>query len=77
MSENLETTNPSSPSSCRLYHCYRQYDNLICKLVEGDYIPLYTPYTDIVCIEQYLPTCMDKLLLKYHYLPKNVYKGWR
>jgi len=71
-----EITNPSSPT-CRLYHCYKQYDDLVCKLVHGEHIPLHSPYTDIICIEPFLPPCMDYFLLKYNYIPKNVYRGWR
>lgn len=61
-----------SNPSCRIYHCYREWDDLICKLAPSPDTRLDAPYTDKMCVKQSIPQALDPVILAYKCIPKHV-----
>jgi hypothetical protein len=61
-----------SKPSCRIYHCYREWDHLICKPIPFPDTRLHEPYTDVMCVKQSIPQALDPMILAYKCIPRHV-----
>ena len=59
--------------TCRVYHCYREWNEMICKPVAHPDVPLHAPYTDAYCVREGIPLCLDKWILHYQSLPSHIH----
>lgn len=58
---------------CRYYHCYQEWNELICKSVFYRDSILIPPYTEIRCVRRNIPPCLDKWVLHIQSIPSRVY----
>lgn len=61
-----------SNSSCRIYHCYHEWDRLICKSVPSSDTELHEPYTNTMCVKKSIPQAFDPIILAYKCIPSHV-----
>lgn len=67
--------NPPPPphESYRYYHCREDWNDLHCKKVSGPSVMPTEDYTKLIAIKSYIPERLDKIVLKYKWIPDRVF----
>ena len=64
---------PEDDSSYRFYHCHLEWNGLHCKRVNSAIILPERDDTKLLLVNKWLPKVVDKYVLKYSFVPKDVY----
>ena len=64
---------PVENDKYRFYHCRLEWYGLSCKPVENSSVLPEKDNTKLLFVPKYLPKCADKYVLKYSFIPREVY----